>query len=59
MKGHGSFACYAPWESDMVERLKRIEAAAKALLADVRHRYNMLPQAISIAMRALDEAIQS
>jgi hypothetical protein len=43
----------------MVERLKRIEAAAKALLADVRHRYNMLPQAISIAMRALDEAIQS
>jgi len=44
MKGHGSFACYAPWESDMVERLKRIEAAAKALLADVRHRYNMLPQ---------------
>ena len=45
----------------MVERLKRIEAAAKALLADVRHRYNMPPRGYFHCeyMRALDEAIQS
>ena len=48
------------WESDTVERLKRIEAAAKALLADVRHRYNMPPQAISIANTCgHSQAIQS
>ena len=45
----------------MVERLKRIEAAAKPLLADVRHRYNHAAAGYFDCeyMRAFDEAIQS